>query len=119
MFNALNSLSENQSIFQMPPWRNMWLIYAIMLSFILHFTILYLPFLQLIFNVAPLNYEEWKFVIYLSFPIIIIDELLKLLSRAGFGREGTPTHDATAALTINTSLAFCVARKSTSHEKSH
>ena len=26
MLNALNSVSENQSLLVMPPWRNMWLV---------------------------------------------------------------------------------------------
>lgn len=35
------SLSENQSLFVMPPWRNPSLITAIIASFIMHFVILY------------------------------------------------------------------------------
>ncbi|KAH8853993.1 Sarcoplasmic/endoplasmic reticulum calcium ATPase 2 [Schistosoma japonicum] len=46
MFNALNSLSENQSLLVMPPWHNMWLIAAICFSMTLHFAILYINFLS-------------------------------------------------------------------------
>ena len=38
---AIFSVSENQSLFRMPPWRNMWLIGAICLSMSLHFMILH------------------------------------------------------------------------------
>lgn len=81
MFNALNSLSENQSLLSMPPWINPFLIYAVMLSFALHFAILYIPFLATIFSVAPLSLYEWGAVIAFSFPVVILDELLKLFSR--------------------------------------
>lgn len=81
MFNALNSLSENQSIISMPPWLNPLLIYAVILSFALHFAILYIPFLATIFSVAPLGVDEWIAVLAFSFPVVFLDELLKLLSR--------------------------------------
>jgi Ca2+ transporting ATPase len=42
-------LAENESLFSMPPWRNMYLVYAIALSMSLHFVILYVPF----FSVRP------------------------------------------------------------------
>lgn len=35
------SLSENQSLLRMPPWVNIWLLGAIVLSLSLHFLILY------------------------------------------------------------------------------
>merc|ERR1712004_248915 len=42
MLNALNSVSENQSMLVMPPWQNMWLIGSIVLSMGLHFAILHI-----------------------------------------------------------------------------
>lgn len=44
MFNAMNSLSENASLFVLPVWRNPFLVGAIALSMGLHFMILYVPF---------------------------------------------------------------------------
>lgn len=46
MLNAMNSLSENQSLVAMPPWSNMWLIGSMALSFTLHFVILYVEVLS-------------------------------------------------------------------------
>ena len=46
MFNAMNSLSENQSLLTLPLWKNMKLVFAITLSMILHFCILYIPLFQ-------------------------------------------------------------------------
>lgn len=45
MFNALNSLSENESLLSLPPWSNPYVVGAIVISMALHFMILYTPFL--------------------------------------------------------------------------
>ncbi|KAK9918863.1 hypothetical protein WJX75_007624 [Coccomyxa subellipsoidea] len=81
MFNALNALSENNSLLQLPPWRNLWLLGAIALSMVLHCFILYVPPAALIFSVTPLSAAEWGAVIWLSFPVILVDEFLKYLTR--------------------------------------
>lgn len=36
-----HSVSENQSLLRMPPWLNIWLLGAIVMSMALHFLILY------------------------------------------------------------------------------
>lgn len=43
MFNACNSLSENESLFVLPLWSNPYLVGAVALSMSLHFLILYFP----------------------------------------------------------------------------
>merc|ERR1711907_657381 len=81
MFNALNALSEDGSLLQMPPWVNPWLLLAMAVSFGLHFVILYIPFLASIFSIAPHNSVEWILVLAFSFPVILIDEVLKMVGR--------------------------------------
>ncbi|KAF9284196.1 hypothetical protein BGZ88_010100 [Linnemannia elongata] len=81
MFNAINSLSENESLLTLPLWNNMYLVFSIILSMALHFMILYVPFFSNLFMILPLNVEEWKAVVYISLPVIFIDEILKLISR--------------------------------------
>ena len=81
MFNALNALSENASLIHLPPWTNMWLLGAIALSVLLHVAILYNPTLASIFSVVALGADEWRAVLFLSFPVILIDEILKLMTR--------------------------------------
>ena len=44
MFNAMNSLSENESLLRLPVWKNPFLVAAVALSMALHFMILYVPF---------------------------------------------------------------------------
>ena len=81
MFNAMNALSSSESLITMPLWKNMKLIYAIALSMVLHFAILYTPFLQGLFSIVPLNWSEWQAVLLISAPVIFIDEALKFLER--------------------------------------
>ncbi|XP_015884878.3 calcium-transporting ATPase 3, endoplasmic reticulum-type isoform X1 [Ziziphus jujuba] len=85
MFNALNNLSENQSLIVIPPWSNMWLVASIILTMLLHILILYVHPLSVLFSVVPLSWAEWTVVLYLSFPVIIIDEVLKYFSRNSSG----------------------------------
>jgi Ca2+-transporting ATPase len=81
MFNALNAISEDGSLVQMPPWVNPWLLLAMAVSFGLHFVILYVPFLAQVFSIVPLTFNDWMVVLAFSFPVVIIDEGLKLVGR--------------------------------------
>lgn len=81
MFNSLNALSEDNSLVTMPPWRNPWLLVAMSVSFGLHFLILYIPFLAEVFGIVPLTLNEWFLVIMVSAPVVLIDEILKLVGR--------------------------------------
>ncbi|KAF9036582.1 calcium-transporting ATPase [Panaeolus papilionaceus] len=80
MFNAMNSLSENESLLRLPLWKNMYLVAAITLSMALHFMILYVPFFTALFAITPLNWTEWKAVLYISAPVLVIDEVLKYIT---------------------------------------
>jgi Ca2+ transporting ATPase len=81
MLNALNSLSENQSLLMMPPWTNLWLLSAMALSMGLHFMLLHVKFMNTVFSVAPLDIEAWMTVLKISLPVILLDETLKLIAR--------------------------------------
>ncbi|XP_020963666.1 calcium-transporting ATPase 3, endoplasmic reticulum-type [Arachis ipaensis] len=85
MFNALNNLSENQSLLVVPPWSNMWLVASIIITMLLHILILYVHPLSVLFSVTPLSWDDWMVVFYLSIPVIIIDEVLKFFSRNPIG----------------------------------
>uniref|UniRef100_A0A7S4S3Y9 P-type Ca(2+) transporter n=1 Tax=Alexandrium monilatum TaxID=311494 RepID=A0A7S4S3Y9_9DINO len=81
MLNALNALSEDGSLVQMPPWTNPWLILACLGSMVVHFVIVYIPFLAKIFAVCSLDWHDWVLVMAFSFPVILIDEVLKFFGR--------------------------------------
>ncbi|KAI1804099.1 calcium-transporting ATPase sarcoplasmic/endoplasmic reticulum type [Daldinia bambusicola] len=89
MLNAMNALSSSESLLTLPLWENMMLVYAIALSMALHFALLYTPFLQTLFSILPLNWNEWKAVLLISAPVIIIDEVLKAIERQYFIQKTT------------------------------
>lgn len=65
----------------MPPWKNVWLMSSIALSLSLHFVILYVEILATIFQITPLTLVEWFAVLKISFPVILLDEVLKFIAR--------------------------------------
>ena len=81
MFNSMNALSENNSIFSVPPYYNPYLIAAIITSFATHAMVMYIPVFARTFSIVPLAFNEWLLVIILSLPVIAIDEVLKIYSR--------------------------------------
>jgi len=81
MLNAFNAISEDHSLFTMTPLVNPYLFVACAVSIGLHFVILYVPFLAQIFSIHALTPYEWWLVFAFSFPVIIIDEILKFFGR--------------------------------------
>ncbi|CAI4231256.1 unnamed protein product [Auanema sp. JU1783] len=101
MLNAINSLSENQSLFVMPPWKNIWLLAAITLSMSLHFVILYVDILATIFQITPLGWAEWAAVLKISLPVLLLDEVLKFIARNYIdGKPETPGAKVKAILSL-------------------
>jgi Ca2+-transporting ATPase len=87
MANALNALSEDNSLLVIPPWVNPWLLVAIVASIGSHMFILYVPFMNKIFGITPLNSKEWMLVIAFSVPVILVDEVLKFFGRIMNAKE--------------------------------
>ena len=81
MFNALNALSEDTSLLKIGIFGNIWLLIAICFSVALHCMILYIPFFGTIFGTVPLTKNDWILVMIFSFPVIILDEVMKFISR--------------------------------------
>ncbi len=87
MLNALNALSEDNSLLVIHPFVNLWLLLAIASSIISHMFILYVPVMNQIFGIAPLNAKEWALVVAFSAPVILIDEVLKFVGRIMNAKE--------------------------------
>jgi|Transcript_22419 Ca2+-transporting ATPase len=81
MLNALNAISEDNSLMTMSPLVNPYLILAIISSILLHCVIVYIPFMNEIFSIYAMNQQEWIAVFAFSTPVIFIDEVLKFFGR--------------------------------------
>eukprot|EP00826_Nyctotherus_ovalis_P066888 TRINITY_DN993_c0_g1_i7.p1 TRINITY_DN993_c0_g1~~TRINITY_DN993_c0_g1_i7.p1 ORF type:complete len:689 (-),score=226.30 TRINITY_DN993_c0_g1_i7:176-2242(-) len=81
MIGAINALSEYQSLFVTPPWKNLYLCGAIFLSVSLHLIILNVPILRTIFGVALLTKIEWMWIFIYAAPAIVLEEIIKFISR--------------------------------------
>jgi len=87
MLNALNALSEDGSLLQMPPWANPYLLLAMIISIGLHMVILYIPVFAQVFSIVPLTVNDWIVVMVFSSPVILIDEVLKMVGRMMIKQE--------------------------------
>lgn len=87
MLNALNAISEDNSLFVMPPWINPYLIVAIVASLLIHCVILYVPVFNQIFSITALTQYEWVIVFAFSAPVILVDEILKFFGRIANEKE--------------------------------
>jgi len=87
MLNALNALSEDNSLLVMPPWINPYLILAIVASIGIHCVIVYVPFFNEVFSITTLTQYEWGAVFAFSAPVIVVDEVLKFFGRIANQRD--------------------------------
>lgn len=79
LLKALCTVSVNSSVFVIGPQRNPWLLLGVTVPFVLNLAIIYVPELEANFGLVPLSGDDWLKVMVWSFPIIIIDEILKYL----------------------------------------
>lgn len=87
MFNAFNAISENQSLLSTGIMINPYLVVGVISTILLHCVILYIPSLNFLFSTMPLDFNDWFLVVAFSFPVIIIDEILKVFSRQRLQRQ--------------------------------
>jgi len=86
MFKALSAVSLDSSILQIGPHRNIWLLCGVSVPFLLHCLVLYsgklgMPVLGQSFGMTPLSRSNWVAILQWSTPILVVDEILKLVGR--------------------------------------
>ena len=87
LVHVFNIRSKTQSIFKTGILSNMYLVYAVLISFVMMIGVLFIPFLQKIFKVVTLSPRDILIVVGLSFMPIIIVELFKLFKINAFKNE--------------------------------
>jgi Ca2+-transporting ATPase len=81
MWNCLNCRSETRSLFSIGPFSNLYLLGAIAVALLLQGVILYLPYMQGIFNTVALQANDWLVILLVSSSVFILIEARKLLFR--------------------------------------
>ncbi len=81
LFNALNAKSERESILNKRLLSNKWMLLAIVTSLALQMLVIYLPPLDPVFDTVALSFSEMMLIIALSFSVVLVDELFKLIVR--------------------------------------
>ena len=87
VFNAYNCRSLTRSIFQVGFFRNPYLLLGIAGSVLLQLGVIYLPFMQEALETAPLRLADWGLILLVTFSIVVVDEIRKLIQRQMKKRE--------------------------------
>ncbi|MBY0354021.1 cation-transporting P-type ATPase [Candidatus Babeliales bacterium] len=77
LFYVFSVRSMRSSFFTMNPFSNRMLNYAVVISFLMQLAVVYLPFLQDLFDTVALGFFEWFLVVGLSLVKVISIELVK------------------------------------------
>jgi len=77
LLNVYNTRSERRSFFKVNIWSNKYLFFAVLISLVANFILIYTPPLANLFQLAPLPIFDWFFIIPLSFLTVIAEEIIK------------------------------------------
>jgi Ca2+-transporting ATPase len=77
LIRAYTSRSEYFSIFRIGPLSNNIMQVAVLASIVLMVAVVYVPFLQPVFNTLPLVWVEWRIILPLIFVPSVVAELTK------------------------------------------
>ncbi|MGQ9477252.1 MAG: cation-translocating P-type ATPase [Candidatus Bipolaricaulia bacterium] len=80
LFNCFNCRSERLSIFKVGPFKNRWLLLAVLSSFLVTLPLIYIPFLQGPFHTYPLEWVDWVIVILAGGSVLAVVEIAKLIA---------------------------------------
>ena len=79
LFFVFSCRSEQFSVFRINPVSNIYLILAVILSFFMHYLVLYLPVLQQLFKTTALTLTEWSVVVIVASSATFIVEVVQFI----------------------------------------
>ena len=79
LLRAYTARSERYPLLKIGAFSNKWMNWAVLASSALTLLVLYVPFLQEVFNTLPMGWEEWRLVIPLFLVPSIAAELVKYI----------------------------------------
>ncbi len=79
LIRAFTARSERYSIFKIGVFSNKWMNYAVLASLVLMLAVVYIPFLNPVFQTTPLGWEQWLLILPLLFFPSVVAELTKLV----------------------------------------
>jgi Ca2+-transporting ATPase len=80
LLRAFTARSENYPLLRIGVFSNRVMLYAVATSLLLLIAVVYIPFLQPIFDTVPLGITEWQIVLPLLFVPAVVAELTKWLT---------------------------------------
>ncbi len=79
VYNAYSSRSLQESVFRMNPLGNKTLLLGIATSILAILAVVYIPFMQFIFETRPLTSESWTLILTTGLLVILAAEVMKKL----------------------------------------
>jgi len=80
LLRAYTARSERYPLLKLGIFSNKWMNYAVLASLVLVMAVVYLPFLNPIFQTTPLGWQQWELVLPLLLIPSIVAELVKWLT---------------------------------------
>jgi Ca2+-transporting ATPase len=81
LIHVFECKSETRSIFQIPLFNNLYLVFAVLISLAMILGVVYIPSLQGIFKTVPLKLDDWFIVGGLSFLVPIVASFFPMRRR--------------------------------------
>jgi P-type Ca2+ transporter type 2C len=77
VYNAYSSRSLQESVFRMNPLGNKTLLMGIAASILAILAVVYIPFMQFIFETRPLTSESWILILTTGLVVVLAAEVMK------------------------------------------
>jgi Ca2+-transporting ATPase len=89
LLRAFTARSDHYPLFRIGVFSNRWMFYAVASSFVLLLLVIYVPFLQEVFNTVPLTLSHWEVLLPLLVIPAVVAEASKLVINRFYSEKVT------------------------------